>query len=77
MHSVIGIRSKRIKTKVISVKKDPLISVLSNLVHSSRSDYSKKRFKKKDSILPTYSYFFSGCNLNHTNFLIWPNHFSL
>ena len=33
MHSVFGIRSKRIKTRGYIVKKDPFISVLSYIIH--------------------------------------------
>ena len=33
--------------------------------------------KRKKNFLLTYPNFFSGCNLNHTHFLIWPDQYQL
>ena len=68
MHSVFGIRSKRIKTRLY-LQKFTLLCQFCLASFPSRSEYSKKiSFQKKISILPTYPIFFSGCNLNHTYF---------
>ena len=58
MHSVFGIGSKRIKTRlIISSKTDPFISFFSYLIHF-QTDLNIPR--KKNSILPTYPNFLQG-----------------
>ena len=53
------------------LKIDPFISDLSYLIHFQAGlNIPRKKVFKKNSILQTYPYFFSGCNLNHTYFFI-------
>ena len=60
MHSVFGIGSKRIKTRL-----DPFISVLSCFISKQVRNFQEK-------IVYYLPDFFSGFNLNHTYFFIWP-----
>ena len=61
MHSIFGIGSKRIKTR-LCLQKYTFISVLSYLIHFQTGLHiaRKKVFKKKMSTLPTYPNFFQG-----------------
>ena len=43
-------------------------------MHSDKKLSIQKKKKKKVSYVPTCTLIFSGCNLNHTYFFVWPKH---